>query len=707
MGDGRASAVSSFVFRTRRGPGTLPLSQDPSRFRTAIRTMSQETLCCDSPASSSATQVEDYFYGSQVKTLGSDISTAVVPQKRSWKDWVRKGIGSGKSQVTPVKTDVIHLFPGWAARRYAEGGVEGSPRPFDVEAVVNGFAISHRLPQNTTRSQRAFIRLAKGFVSLPKAEDKDDISGNTTSRSNTSTSREETSEINISLCLNEAKMDGEIEALEREYQRATGQLDSPLSSPMDLSPPYTPEYADRTRYCGMPAEALRRLHANVESRLQPFWSPVLPNRTVRLYLFATTPDHHSIAQHITGRHIYYISPLATQDVITGNSGSFQARFKVNWEDLHPHFGAHGIPLNNPTKEPSLTIVAKLLPLSATSALPQERSNSEPLMQTSFTVQIPITHCPIRVISDIDDTVKLSNITSGARTVFHNVFVKDLRDCVIPGMKEWYGNLFIRGIRFHYVSNAPDKLLPVIKDFFQISQLPPGSINMKSYSGRSLFTGLLSRPATRKRAGLIGIMDAFPESKFLLIGDSGEQDLKLYADISRERSDRVLGVFIRDVDAGYALDATMITVRIRSQSITTAFRPDFSRLKRILPESLVSFVSSRHKKPPAYPLDLAVHVNSVPSQLPAGVGLSNEEGSRGDLCSTETPRTIRATPSRSESKSSSTSKLPSLQARVQWARSRIPEQIPLRIFREPEECFEVVNEVLEKQDRHGDISRGSG
>lgn len=31
-----------------------------------------------------------------------------------------------------------------------------------MEAFVNGFAISHRLPQNTTRSQRAFIRLAKG-----------------------------------------------------------------------------------------------------------------------------------------------------------------------------------------------------------------------------------------------------------------------------------------------------------------------------------------------------------------------------------------------------------------------------------------------------------------------------------------------------------------------------------------------------------------
>jgi phosphatidate phosphatase APP1 len=52
--------------------------------------------------------------------------------------------------------------------------------------------------------------------------------------------------------------------------------------------------------------------------------------------------------------------------------------------------------------------------------------------------------------DIDDTVKLSNILSGARAVFHNVFVKDLRDNVIPGMGPWYMNMWKRGVRFHYV-----------------------------------------------------------------------------------------------------------------------------------------------------------------------------------------------------------------------------------------------------------------
>ena len=48
-------------------------------------------------------------------------------------------------------------------------------------------------------------------------------------------------------------------------------------------------------------------------------------------------------------------------------------------------------------------------------------------------------------------------------------------------------------------------------------------------GRSLFNGILSAPATRKRAGVVDILSAFPDSCFFLIGDSGEQDLELYAE----------------------------------------------------------------------------------------------------------------------------------------------------------------------------------
>ena len=97
------------------------------------------------------------------------------------------------------------------------------------------------------------------------------------------------------------------------------------------------------------------------------------------------------------------------------------------------------------------------------------------------------------------------------------------------------------------SNGPFEMLPILEEFFRLSKLPPGmcalvrnssfllistgpgSVKLKSYAGRSLFTGLLSAPATRKRAGVQEILDAFPECKFILIGDSGEQDIELYAE----------------------------------------------------------------------------------------------------------------------------------------------------------------------------------
>lgn len=79
------------------------------------------------------------------------------------------------------------------------------------------------------------------------------------------------------------------------------------------------------------------------------------------------------------------------------------------------------------------------------------------------------------------------------------------------------------------SNGPFELLPVLGDFLAIAHLPPGSMKLRSYAGRSLFSGLLSAPATRKRANVQDVLDAFPHSRFILIGDTGEQDMELYAE----------------------------------------------------------------------------------------------------------------------------------------------------------------------------------
>ena len=56
---------------------------------------------------------------------------------------------------------------------------------------------------------------------------------------------------------------------------------------------------------------------------------------------------------------------------------------------------------------------------------------------------------------------------------------------------------------------------------------------------------MSAPAARKRQGVIDILNNFPESQFILIGDSGEQDMELYTTVAMERPQQVLAIFIRD------------------------------------------------------------------------------------------------------------------------------------------------------------------
>jgi hypothetical protein len=45
--------------------------------------------------------------------------------------------------------------------------------------------------------------------------------------------------------------------------------------------------------------------------------------------------------------------------------------------------------------------------------------------------------------------------------------------------------------------------------------------------------------------VIDILNSFPESQFILVGDSGEQDMELYTTVAMERPQQVLAVFIRD------------------------------------------------------------------------------------------------------------------------------------------------------------------
>ncbi|KAH7329409.1 hypothetical protein B0I35DRAFT_420151 [Stachybotrys elegans] len=151
---------------------------------------------------------------------------------------------------------------------------------------------------------------------------------------------------------------------------------------------------------------------------------------------------------------------------------------------------------------------------------------------------------VSLISDIDDTIKKSNISLGAREIFRSTFVHELGDLTVEGVREWYNELHAMGVSVHYCSNSPWQLFPVLASFFKLNGLPPGSLHLKQYSG--MLQGIFEPVAERKKSTLTRLLRDFPSRKFLLVGDSGEADLEVYTELALSHPGRILAIFIRDV-----------------------------------------------------------------------------------------------------------------------------------------------------------------
>ncbi|KAI9319062.1 hypothetical protein BX666DRAFT_1922833 [Dichotomocladium elegans] len=161
---------------------------------------------------------------------------------------------------------------------------------------------------------------------------------------------------------------------------------------------------------------------------------------------------------------------------------------------------------------------------------------------------------ISIISDIDDTIKDTQILAGAKTVLSNTFFKDCRQ--VPGMAEAYMRWYSQGASFHYVSNSPFQLMPMLQGFLKKYDFPPGSMHLRADG--SLLARLVEVPGQAKRDAIIRILLDFPKRKFILIGDSGEMDLEIYARIAADFDSRIIKILIRDV-----------STKCSSSSVTTA------------------------------------------------------------------------------------------------------------------------------------------
>lgn len=169
---------------------------------------------------------------------------------------------------------------------------------------------------------------------------------------------------------------------------------------------------------------------------------------------------------------------------------------------------------------------------------------------------------LTVVSDIDDTIKVTEIPAGKKTVLRRTFLMDYE--ATEGMRERYLKILEKhpqfdNVAFHYVSGSPWQLFRLLHEFLIVATgFPLGTFHMKSVninlgdfaaSFRDINNLLAGSEHTeqQKRKEISIVMEHFPRRKFILVGDSGERDPEVFGWLKEKFGDRVLKIYIRDVN----------------------------------------------------------------------------------------------------------------------------------------------------------------
>jgi len=188
----------------------------------------------------------------------------------------------------------------------------------------------------------------------------------------------------------------------------------------------------------------------------------------------------------------------------------------------------------------------------------------PGLKSTAQVLIPAMDSEYGIISDIDDTIVKTTATDllamAKNTFFHNAHTR----LPFAGVSEFYRSLQLgrngkRNNPFFYVSSSPWNLYDLLIDFLDVNDIPEGPLLLRDF-------GLDANKESADHMGhkfkeIKNILLAYPHLNFVLIGDSGQEDPKIYREIVKKFPGRILAIYIRDVQLA---DREKIAVEISKE-----------------------------------------------------------------------------------------------------------------------------------------------
>lgn len=144
--------------------------------------------------------------------------------------------------------------------------------------------------------------------------------------------------------------------------------------------------------------------------------------------------------------------------------------------------------------------------------------------------------PLGLITDLDDTLKITNTTNRLKTVVRGLF----KNQAYAGMSELYQELLKDTTnRLWVVSSSPNVLRRKIARFLKLNQYPPSQLILRDWLKEK-------KVKSYKLKAVTSIIESQSDLGFLLIGDDSEWDPEVYLEVKRLYPKRIEAIYIRKI-----------------------------------------------------------------------------------------------------------------------------------------------------------------
>jgi phosphatidate phosphatase APP1 len=154
-----------------------------------------------------------------------------------------------------------------------------------------------------------------------------------------------------------------------------------------------------------------------------------------------------------------------------------------------------------------------------------------------------------IVSDIDDTVLSTSLPRPMIAAWNTFFRHESARRVVPGMAPLYRALVEQrpGVPIIYLSTGAWNTAPTLTRFLRRNGFPAGPLLLTDWGPTN--TGWFRSGQQHKRSSLHRLAREFPQVAWILVGDDGQHDPKLYAEFAAARPHQVKAIAIRQLSTG--------------------------------------------------------------------------------------------------------------------------------------------------------------